>query len=118
MDSEYVLASHPPSRSRGGEDDDDDGDITADPLTGDNPSLIPGPDGNNKGGSSKSSHAPIIGSVVALATIAYVGIAIVVVRKYQAKKLREQQEREAVRQNISGPINVRGGANGWGWHEE
>ncbi|KAG0287173.1 hypothetical protein BGZ96_008873 [Linnemannia gamsii] len=117
MDSEYVLASHPPSRSRGGDEGGDDGDITADPLTGDNPSLIPGPDGN-KGGSSNSSHAPIIGSVVALATIAYVGIAIVVVRRIQAKKLREQQEREAIRQNISGPINVQGGANGWGWHGE
>lgn len=125
LDPEYALASHPPSRSRGGGDtsdgngdgegDGDDGDITADPLTGDNPSLIPGPDGKN-GGSSKSSNAPIIGSVVALATIAYVGIAIVVVRRVQAKKLREEQEREAIRQNISGPINVQGGANGWGWH--
>jgi hypothetical protein len=125
VDSNYALASHPPSRSRGGggssdgngENGGNDGDITADPLTGDNPSLIPGPDGN-KGGSSKTSQAPIIGSIVALATIAYVGIAIVVVRKIQAKKLREQQEREAIRQNISGPINVQGGANGWGWHDE
>ncbi|KAF9278632.1 hypothetical protein BGZ88_000443 [Linnemannia elongata] len=120
LDHGYALASHPPSLSRGGGGSSDgngegDGDITADPLTGDNPSLIPGPDGKN-GGSSKSSNAPIIGSVVALATIAYVGIAIVVVRRVQAKKLREQQEREAIRQNISGPINVRGGANGWGWH--
>lgn len=128
LDHEYALASHPPSFSRGGGDSSDgngdgegnggDGDITADPLTGDNPSLIPGPDGNKNGGSSKSSNAPIIGSVVALATIAYVGIAIVVVRRVQAKKLREEQEREAIRQNISGPINVQGGANGWGWHGE
>ncbi|KAF9540755.1 hypothetical protein EC957_003773 [Mortierella hygrophila] len=126
LDHEYALASHPPSLSRGGggsdgsdgQGDGDDGDATADPLTGDNPSQIPGPDGNTNGGSSKSSSAPIIGSVVALATIAYVGIAIVVVRRVQAKKLREQQERDAIRQNISGPINVQGGANGWGWHRE
>ncbi|KAF9129540.1 hypothetical protein BGW39_004054 [Mortierella sp. 14UC] len=126
LDSSYALSSHPPARNRGngggsggsggnGDGDGGDGnggDITADPLTGNNPNLVTGPDGQ-PGGSSSKSNAPIIGSVVALATIAYVGIAIVVVRRVQAKKLREQQERDALHQSISGPVNVQGGANGW-----
>ncbi|KAF9912201.1 hypothetical protein EC991_000612 [Linnemannia zychae] len=121
LDSSYALSSHPPARNGGGNGgseengNGDGGDITADPLTGNNPSLITGPDGQPTGSSSKSN-APIIGSVVALATIAYVGIAIVVVRRVQAKRLREQQERDALHQSISGPVNVQGGANGWGWH--
>ncbi|KAG0257304.1 hypothetical protein BGZ95_005282 [Linnemannia exigua] len=128
LDSSYALSSHPPARNRGnggsgggsngnGEGEGGDGgDITADPLTGNNPNLVTGPD-EQPGGSSSRSNAPIIGSVVALATIAYVGIAIVVVRRVRAKKLREQQERDALHQSISGPIDVQGGANGWGWHE-
>ncbi|KAK3840503.1 MAG: hypothetical protein JOS17DRAFT_24362 [Linnemannia elongata] len=65
-----------------------------------------------------ASHPPSFSRGGGDTTIAYVGIAIVVVRRVQAKKLREEQEREAIRQNISGPINVQGGANGWGWHGE
>ncbi|KAG0379121.1 hypothetical protein BGX24_001647 [Mortierella sp. AD032] len=129
LDSSYALSSHPPARNRGnggggggsnGNGDGEgeggnDGDIAADPLTGNNPNLITGPD-EQPGGSSTKSNAPIIGSIVALATIAYVGIAIVVVRRVRAKKLREQQERDTLHQSISGPIDVQGGANGWGWH--
>ncbi|KAF9108406.1 hypothetical protein BGX29_000659 [Mortierella sp. GBA35] len=113
LDSKFALSNHPPSRNPFGNGDKDDGDVAADPLSGNNPTLVPGPDG---AGSPNASHSPIIGSIVALATIAYVGIAIVVVRRVRAKRLRQQQEREAFQQTIAGPMHVHGGANGWGWH--
>ncbi|KAF9953480.1 hypothetical protein BGZ72_005368 [Mortierella alpina] len=113
VDSRYPLSAHPPSKARpGGDHEDDDDDDTADPLTGEDPGLIPNPNKNRSGG---VGHGPIIGTVVGLATAAYVGIAMLVVRRYRRKKLRQQQ-REALHQSISAPIHVSGSTQAWAWH--
>ncbi|KAF9322368.1 hypothetical protein BG003_000039 [Podila horticola] len=118
LDPTYPLSNQPPSRSgsgngSNGDDNSDDGgsdDVTADPLTGN----LPNPVGTTAG--PHSSRGPIIGSIVGLATVAYVGIALVVMRAYRRKKLREQEEqakREAFQQSISAPVMH---GQGWGWH--
>ncbi|CAO3565503.1 unnamed protein product [Mortierella alpina] len=122
VDSHYPLSAHPPSKAvpggdhgnddKGGGDDDDNDGNKADPLTGENPGVISHPNQNGEGG---VGHGPLIGSVVGLATAAYVGIAMLVVRRYRRKKLREQQ-REALHQSISAPIHVSGSTQAWAWH--
>ncbi|KAF9275909.1 hypothetical protein BGZ68_010381 [Mortierella alpina] len=112
VDSKYPLSAHPPSKAVPGGDHEDDDDNTADPLTGEAPGVIPNPTKNRSGG---VGNGPLIGSVVGLATAAYVGIAMLVVRRYRRKKLREQQ-REALHQSISAPIHVSGSTQAWAWH--
>ncbi|KAF9575772.1 hypothetical protein EC968_001559 [Mortierella alpina] len=123
VDPHYPLSAHPPSKAAPGGDhgdndddgddgDDDDNDNTADPLTGENPGLIPNPNKNRGGG---VGHGPLIGAVVGVATAAYVGIAMLVVRRYRRKKLREQRH-EALHQSISAPIHVSGSTQAWAWH--
>ncbi|KAF9942449.1 hypothetical protein BGZ67_001806 [Mortierella alpina] len=117
VDPHYPLSAHPPSKAVPGGDHEDDGhddddDNTADPLTGENPGVIPNP---NKNRGEGVGHGPIIGSVVGLATAAYVGIAMLIVRRYRRRKLREQQ-REALQQSISAPIHVSGSTQAWAWH--
>ncbi|KAG0005241.1 hypothetical protein BGZ65_011658, partial [Modicella reniformis] len=95
----------------GSDGDNGDDSNSADPLTGQEPpSRV-----NRNDGWSASSKAPIIGSVIGLVTVAYVGIAILVVRRYQRKKLLEQ-EREALQRSISAPVAVQSSTvHGWGW---
>ncbi|KAG0021770.1 hypothetical protein BGZ81_008798 [Podila clonocystis] len=115
LDPTYPLSNRPPNRSGSGSgSNDDDGgisdDVNADPLTGN----LPNPVGGTT--SAHTSRGPIIGSIVGLATVAYVGIALVVMRAYRRKKLREQEEqakREAFQQSISAPVMH---GQGWGWH--
>ncbi|KAF9328389.1 hypothetical protein BG006_008408 [Podila minutissima] len=123
LDPTYPLSNRPPSRpgsGNGSSDSSDDGgsnnnndDVEADPLTGN----LPNPVGGTKNG-APASRGPIIGSIVGLATVAYVGLALVVMRAYRRKKLREQEEqarREAFQRSISAPV-MQGGQGGWGWH--
>jgi len=120
LDPTYPLSTRPPSRSgsgngnnENGNSDDENEDVTADPLTG----TLPDPAGGTTTSGKQTSRGPIIGSLVGLATVAYVGIALVVMRAYRRKKLREQDEqarREAFQQSISAPVIQ--GSQGWGWH--
>lgn len=121
LDPTYPLSNQPPSRSGSGtgsngnsdNGNSDDDDVTADPLTG----SLPGLDGGTTTSGGHTSRGAIMGSLVGLATAAYVGIALVVMRAYRRKKLREQEEqerREAFQQSISGPVMQ--GSQGWGWH--
>ncbi|OAQ32576.1 hypothetical protein K457DRAFT_288157 [Linnemannia elongata AG-77] len=116
IDAEYPLSNRPPeAASKGGNN--------SNPLTGDHlgtgdPNLVTNPDAN--GGSS--SHGAIIGSLVGLATVAYVGIAMLVIRRYRRRRQAEQDEadrRLQLQRSISAPItvpvNVQGGSQGWGW---
>ncbi|KAG0203094.1 hypothetical protein BGX28_004525 [Mortierella sp. GBA30] len=109
LDSKYPLSNRPPpnpssgSKGNGG---------NRDPLTGDE--LGSGDLDRSTNGSS-SSHGAIIGSLVGLATVAYVGIALVVVRMVRRKRLREQEAQMAAAPKISAPIRVQGGSQGWGW---
>ena len=72
-----------------------DGDATADPLTGTASGM------EMTGGGLSSSNEAVIGSVVGLATAAYIGIAMLVVRRYRRKKLREQEEQQALRRRVA-----------------
>ncbi|KAF9186943.1 hypothetical protein BGZ51_001662 [Haplosporangium sp. Z 767] len=126
LDSSFPLSKRPPSKSdqvkgsgggdggnggnekEGGNDDGGD-DSSADPLTGSLPGMV-----DHKNNSNNPSHASIVGSVIGLATVAYVGIAILVLRRYRRKKVQEQ-ERLAFQQSISAPIHVHGSTQGWSW---
>ncbi|KAF8924483.1 hypothetical protein EDD21DRAFT_20410 [Dissophora ornata] len=109
LDQTYPLNTNPPAQttSSNGTSSDDGSDSTADPLTGADTVTT---------GSGSTSNGAVIGSVVGLVTAAYVGIAMLVVRRYRRKKLREQEEKEAMQRSISAPISVEGGSYGWGWH--
>lgn len=126
LDPTFSLSSNPPSSSSGSgngngnnnnddneDNSNDDDDSSADPLTGQQPSSqITRPNGE---GSSTPSNAPIIGSVIGLVTVAYVGIAIVVMRRYRHKKLKEH-ERAVFQRSISAPVAVHSDTtHGWGW---
>ena len=111
LDSTFPLSNQPPPPPDS-EDGDDDGDSTADPLTGGEPgSVVP-----NSGGGSSTNNGPVIGSVVGVAAIAYVGIAMFVVRRQRDKKLREHEAAEQAKAKISAPVNVQDSTQGWGWH--
>ncbi|KAK3821650.1 MAG: hypothetical protein J3Q66DRAFT_333923 [Benniella sp.] len=112
LDPTYDLSKNPPS-SDGDKGKGNGKDNTPpNPLTGhNNPGQITHPD--SAGGSSSPSKAPLIGSVIGLVTVAYVGIAIIVIRRYRHKKLKEQ-ERGTTMRNISAPISVQATtAHGW-----
>ncbi|KAG0044904.1 hypothetical protein BGZ83_009822 [Gryganskiella cystojenkinii] len=112
FDSSFPLSNNPPpSPGTGGDGSGDDGNTTADPLTGGDPNTIT----PNPGGSASGNNGPVIGSLVGLAAAAYVGIAMLVVRRYRNKKLKEQEEVE-MKSKISAPINVQESSQGWGWH--
>jgi hypothetical protein len=118
IDSAYPLSNRPPETASKG------GNNSNNPLTGDHlgtgdPNLVTSP-GTDSG--SSSSHGAIIGSLVGLATVAYVGIALVVIRRYRRRRQAEQDEadrRLQLQRSISAPItvpvNVQGGSQGWGW---
>ncbi|KAG0261274.1 hypothetical protein BG011_001162 [Mortierella polycephala] len=125
LDSSFPLSKRPPSKSDQGNgsgtggggnggnekgDGNDGGDgSSADPLTSNLPGMV-----NYKNNTNNPSHASIVGSVIGLATVAYVGIAILVLRRYRRKKVQEQ-ERLDFQQSISAPIHVHGSTQGWGW---
>lgn len=116
LDESYPLSNQPPATPSGGSKG------TAgepSPLTGDQFG-IGGPDPVSKDGGSGSSNGVLIGTLVGAATIAYVGIAMVVVRAVRRKRIRQQEEeqRAALQRSISAPVvSVQGGATtGWGWN--
>ncbi|KAG0198598.1 hypothetical protein BGX28_007969 [Mortierella sp. GBA30] len=116
VDPQFPLSANPPSKVRGGgsgQGEDNEDDSSADPLTGGGSGIITNP--NNKTDKSGTNNGPVIGSVVGLATAAYVGIALLVMRRYRRKKIVEQ-EHEQLRQSISAPVHVSGSTQAWGWH--
>lgn len=116
LDASYPLSNQPPTTPSGGSKGTA-GDPS--PLTGDQFG-IGGPDPVRKEGGSGSTNGVLIGTLVGAATIAYVGIAMVVVRAVRRKRMRQQEEeqRAALQRSISGPmVSVQGGATtGWGWN--
>ncbi|KAI1293445.1 hypothetical protein EDD11_008369 [Mortierella claussenii] len=125
LDHTYPLSPHPPSQDGNGSNDGGDGTggdnngggngdgSTADPLTEALPDTAKS--NNNNNGEGGASHGAIIGSIVGLTTAAYVGLAMVVMKKYRAKKVK-QAEREALQRSISAPILQESHHQGWGWH--
>lgn len=118
VDPDFPLSKNPPSTGSKGSSGNK-GSNGNDPLTDDgfgsgDPDAVQ-PDGNGKG---KGISSAMIGLMVGLATAAYVGIAMVAVRVYRRRKLRDQQQeqRDALQRSISAPVSVQGSSQGWGWH--
>lgn len=118
VDSSFPLSNTPPSPTSSKGSSGNRGNNN-DPLAGDgfgsgDPNAVQPDDQSGQKGWSGT----LIGLMVGLATAAYVGIAMVAVRMYRRKKLREQQEdqRNALQRSISAPISVQGSSQGWGWH--
>lgn len=111
LDESYPLSSQPPAGTPSGGSKGTTGQPS--PLTGDQYG-IGGPDPVSKDGSSGSSNGVLIGSLVGAATIAYVGIAMVVVRAVRRKRVRKEEEEEQRKASISAPVSVQGSA-GWAW---
>ncbi|KAF9092590.1 hypothetical protein BGX29_010377, partial [Mortierella sp. GBA35] len=120
IDPSYPLSNRPPeTASKGGNNNNP---LAGDHLgTGDS-NLVTKPGSDDSAGGS-TSHGAIIGSLVGLATVAYVGIAMVVIRKYRRRRQAEQDEADkrlqlqrSISAPISVPVNVQGsGSQGWGW---
>ncbi|KAI7832233.1 hypothetical protein BC939DRAFT_98934 [Gamsiella multidivaricata] len=113
IDSSFPLSRNPPANS-----DQKGSSGTMNPLTGENfgsvdPNAVTAGGSDGSGG---STHGAVIGSLVGLATAAYVGIAMVAVKVWRKKKLREQEERDKLHRSISAPISVQGSSQGWAWH--
>ncbi|KAF9583752.1 hypothetical protein BGW38_008648, partial [Lunasporangiospora selenospora] len=80
---------------------------------------------NRPSGPDSGLNGTVVGLAVAGAAAAYIGIAILVIRRYRKRKLRElerieyEQRTMALQRSISGPINVEGSSPyGWQWHYE
>ncbi|KAF9901119.1 hypothetical protein BX616_002373 [Lobosporangium transversale] len=134
LDPTFPLSSRPPPKGNGGDKnggdsggdggngngknrgDDEDSGSSADPLTGALPGSVVNDSSNGSDNKRPANKGPLIGSIVGLVALAYVAIAVVVVRKYRKKKQR-QIEREALQRSISSPIEMQGSSNGWGgWY--
>lgn len=115
LDASFPLSNQPPVTPSGGSKGST-GEPS--PLTGDQFGLG-GPDPVQKDGSG-STNGVLIGTLVGAATIAYVGIAMVVVRAVRRKRIRQQEEeqRAALQRSISAPVSVQqgGASTGWGWN--
>ncbi|KAF9115592.1 hypothetical protein BGX27_007329 [Mortierella sp. AM989] len=108
VDPTFPLSRNPPPNTLGSDRGTDPS--TLNPVTGDEfgsgdpNTVIPG--GNKP--SSNPSNSALIVSLVGLATVAYVGIALVVLRSNRRKKEKEESARIALQRSISAPINVQG----------
>ncbi|KAG9326428.1 hypothetical protein KVV02_008048 [Mortierella alpina] len=114
LDWNYPLSNRPPPPvSSGSKGSNGNNGGNHNPLTGDH---LGAGDPDQATGGSGSSNGAVIGSLIGLATVAYVGIALVVVRTVRRKRLREQEAQAKMSpKNISAPVRVQGGSQGWGW---
>ncbi|KAF9329192.1 hypothetical protein BG006_007694 [Podila minutissima] len=113
LDASYPLSTQPPVVTTPSGGSKGTTGQQPSPLTGDEFG-VGGPDPVRHDGSSGSTNGVLIGSLVGAATIAYVGIAMVVVRAVRRKRMRQQEEEEQRKAKISGPVSVQGSA-GWAW---
>ncbi|KAF9965701.1 hypothetical protein BGZ70_004281 [Mortierella alpina] len=113
LDWNYPLSNQPPPPVSSGSKGSNGQGGNHNPLTGDH---LGAGDPDQAAGGLGSSNGAVTGSLIGLATVAYVGIALVVVRMVRRKKLREQEAQEKLSpKNISAPVRVQGGSQGWGW---
>ncbi|KAF9436346.1 hypothetical protein BGZ76_004206 [Entomortierella beljakovae] len=108
VDPTFPLSKNPPAQSNGGLSNPSTPDQLVGDYFGSDPSTVVPKNSN------KNSNGALIGSVVGVATIAYIAIAVVVIRNNRRKKRRKEEEELAYQQNLS--MSVRDGAQGWGWH--
>ena len=113
LDWNYPLSNHPPPPVSSGSKGSNGQGGNHNPLTGDH---LGAGDPDQATGGTGSTNGAVTGSLIGLATVAYVGIALVVVRMVRRKKLREQEAQEKLSpKNVSAPVRVQGGTQGWGW---